>query len=106
MKMIVWLAGLLVMAAVVIGGPYYERSQMDKVYVPVTVHTGDTLSGICIKLAQQYGDDRDWREIVYYAQEHNGKKQFLQPGDRLVIELLVERGKCIEAEKKEEPPVR
>lgn len=91
-------AFLAILVAVMIAFPP-QAEQKKKIYVPYTVYAGDTLSDICIRLAEQYGDNRDWREIVYYASEQNGKPRYLQPGDKLVIELLVERGRQIENEK-------
>lgn len=98
MKKYMVAAFLAILVAVMIAFPP-EAEQHEKIYVPYTVYAGDTLSDICIRLAEQYGDNRDWREIVYYASEQNGKPRYLQPGDKLVIELLVERGKQIENEK-------
>lgn len=98
MKKYMVAAFLAILVAVMIAFPP-SAEQTEKIYVPYTVYAGDTLSDICIRLAEQYGDNRDWREIVYYASEQNGKPRYLQPGDKLVIELLVERGKQIENEK-------
>lgn len=98
MKKYMVAAFLAILVAVMIAFPP-EAEQTEKIYVPYTVYAGDTLSDICIRLAEQYGDERDWREIVYYASEQNGKPRYLQPGDKLVIELLVERGGQIENEK-------
>ena len=98
MKKYMVAAFLAILVAVMIAFPP-SAEQTEKIYVPYTVYAGDTLSDICIRLAEQYGDERDWREIVYYANEQNGKPRYLQPGDKLVIELLVERGKQIENEK-------
>lgn len=98
MKKYMVAAFLAILVAVMIAFPP-SAEQTEKIYVPYTVYAGDTLSDICIRLAEQYGDERDWREIVYYASEQNGKPRFLQPGDKLVIELLVERGRQIENEK-------
>lgn len=91
-------AFLVILVAVMIAFPP-EAEQHEKIYVPYTVHSGDTLSGICQSLAAHYGDERDWREIVYYANEQNGKPRYIQPGDKLVIELLVKRGEQLENEK-------
>ena len=98
MKKYLVAAFLAILVAVMIAFPP-SAEQTEKIYVPYTVYAGDTLSDICIRLAEQYGDERDWREIVYYASEQNGKPRYLQPGDKLVIELLVERGGQIENEK-------
>lgn len=98
MKKYMVAAFLAILVAVMIAFPP-EAEQQEKIYVPYTVYAGDTLSDICIRLAEKYGDSRDWREIVYYASEQNGKPRYLQPGDKLVIELLVERGGQIENEK-------
>ena len=98
MKKYMVAAFLAILVAVMIAFPP-QAEQKEKIYVPYTVYSGDTLSDICIRLAEKYGDKRDWREIVYYASEQNGKPRYLQPGDKLVIELLVERGKQIENEK-------
>ena len=98
MKKYMVAAFLAILVAVMIAFPP-SAEQTEKIYVPYTVYAGDTLSDICIRLAEQYGDERDWREIVYYASEQNGKPRHLQPGDKLVIELLVERGGQIENEK-------
>ena len=107
MKKYMVAAFLAILGAVMIAFPP-EAEQTEKIYVPYTVYAGDTLSDICIRLAEKYGDNRlaekygdnrDWREIVYYASEQNGKPRYLQPGDKLVIELLVERGRQIENEK-------
>lgn len=98
MKKYMVAAFLAILVAIMIAFPP-EAEQHEKIYVPYTVYSGDTLSGICQSLAAHYGDERDWREIVYYANEQNGKPRYLQPGDKLVIELLVKRGEQIENEK-------
>lgn len=60
------------------------------VTVPVTVKSGDTLYGIVIDLADQHGDERDIREIVYYAAVDNGKyNKDIFPGEVLNIKLEV-----------------
>lgn len=97
MKKYLVAAFLAFLVAIMIAFPP-NAEPADKILVPVTVHSGDTLSEICQRLAAEYGDERDWREIVYYAQEQNGIGRYIQPGDKLVIELLVERGRQIEGE--------
>lgn len=57
--------------------------------VPVVVYSGDTLDGICIRLAEKYGDERNYKEISWYAQEKNGVGEFIYPGQVLYIELEV-----------------
>ena len=88
MKKYVVAAFLAILVAVMIAfPPTGEPAQ--KISVPVTVYQGDTLSSICIDLAEKYGDSRDWREIVYYAKEQNNIGKYIQPGDKLIIELVV-----------------
>lgn len=57
--------------------------------VPVRVYSGDTLDGICIRLAEQYGDERNYKEISWYAQKKNGVDEFIYPGQVLYIDLEV-----------------
>lgn len=57
--------------------------------VPVKVYSGDTLDGICIRLAEKYGDERNYKEISWYAQKKNGVGEFIYPGQVLYIELEV-----------------
>ena len=80
---------LLAMAAIMAVYPPRAEPATTAIVVPVTVHTGDTLNSICIDLAEKYGDSRDWREIVYYAKEQNNIGKYIQPGDKLIIELVV-----------------
>ena len=92
MKKYIVAAFLAVLTAIMIAfPPSVEPAQ--KISVPVTVYQGDTLSSICIDLAEKYGDSRDWREIVYYAKEQNNIDKYIQPGDKLIIELVVENEK-------------
>ena len=88
MKKYMVAAFLAILVAVMIAFPP-EAEQHEKIYVPYTVYSGDTLSDICIDLAEKYGDSRDWREIVYYAKEQNNIGKYIQPGDKLIIELVV-----------------
>lgn len=57
--------------------------------VPVRVYAGDTLDGICIRLAEKYGDTRNYKEISYYAQKKNNIGRYIYPGQRLYIDLEV-----------------
>ncbi|PWM78635.1 MAG: hypothetical protein DBY32_03920 [Phascolarctobacterium sp.] len=90
---------LIMLAVMALYPPPAEPSE--KIYVPVTVHAGDTLGIICRELAATYGDERDWREIVYFVQKQNklNTREPIRPGDKLIVELLVERGKQLEKEK-------
>lgn len=83
-------AFLAILVAVMIAFPP-EAEQHEKIYVPYTVYSGDTLSDICIRLAEQYGDERDWREIVYDTRQHNNlpANDLIQPGDIILVELEV-----------------
>lgn len=80
---------IILVAVMIVFPPTGEPAQ--KISVPVTVHTGDTLKSICQELAAAYGDTRDWREITYYAQKQNNKWDVIYPGDKLIIELVVEK---------------
>lgn len=91
-------AFLIVLVAVMIAFPPSAEPAKTTITVPVTVHTGDTLNSICSELAASYGDERDIREITYYVQKQNNKWGNIYPGDKLVVELLVERGAQIEKE--------
>lgn len=57
--------------------------------VPVVVYSGDTLDGICIRLAEKYGDERSYKEISWYAQKKNGVGKFIYSGQVLYIDLEV-----------------
>lgn len=68
------------------------QGQTQSIIVPVTVKAGDTLDGIIIRLADQYGDGRDYREIRYYAAEDNDKhNKNIFPGEVLKIRLEVQK---------------
>lgn len=59
--------------------------------VPVTVLTGDTLNGICSRMALKYGDVRsDLREITYSVKQLNGKtNSAVYAGETIIVELVV-----------------
>ena len=57
--------------------------------VPVTVYEGDSIDGICIELAEKYGDTRNYKEISYYAQKKNNVGRYIYPGQKLYIDLEV-----------------
>lgn len=98
-KLCVLACALLAMAAIMAMYPPRAEPATTAIVVPVTVHTGDTLNSICSELAKAYGDKRDLREITYYVQKHNNKWDAILPGDKLAVELLVERGAQLEKEK-------
>ena len=83
MKKYIIAAFLAVLTAIMIAFPPSVEPAKTTISVPVTVHTGDTLKG----------DTRDWREITYYAQKQNNKWDVIYPGDKLVIELVIENEK-------------
>lgn len=101
-KGILYSVAMLLALAFVIWHPYYVRSQMERVRVPVTIYTGDTLYSICWKLIDEYGDPRDIDEVVWYAAKQNGLEYTgLQPGQKIYVEVLVNPEMA-----KKEPPVR
>lgn len=88
LKLIVY-SGLLLFLILFFGSC---RGKTQSIIVPVTVKAGDTLDGIVIKLADQYGDARDYREIRYYATEENDKhNKNIFPGEVLNIRLEVQK---------------
>lgn len=93
MKKYIVAAFLAVLTAIMIAFPPSVEPAKTTISVPVTVHSGDTLKSICQELAAAYGDTRDWREITYYAQKQNNKWDVIYPGDKLVIELVIENEK-------------
>lgn len=84
-------ATVIIFAALVFVG--CNSNSVHKIVVPVTVQQGDTLDGICIKLADEYGDERNYKEIVYYAQVQNHVQRFIYPGQTLFVELEVPQSK-------------
>ena len=86
MKKLLMVPLMLVLAAFALSWPFQEP---EKVQVPVTVTSGDTLFNICGELKAEYGDKRNIQEIVYYARKQNGLqgKKYIYAGDRLVIEI-------------------
>lgn len=65
----------------------------EEVIVPVIVKSGDTLDSIIIRTADQYGDDRDYREIRSQVRRDNGKESsaYIFPGEALNIRLQVKK---------------
>lgn len=89
-KGFLYTVAMLLTLAFVVWHPYYVRSQMERVRVPVTIYTGDTLYSICWKLIDEYGDPRDIDEVVWYAAKQNGLEYTgLQPGQKIYVEVLL-----------------
>ena len=86
-------ATVIICAALVFVGCNSNSNNVHKIVVPVTVQQGDALDGICIKLADEYGDERNYKEIVYYAQVQNHVQRFIYPGQTLFVELEVPQSK-------------
>ena len=58
------------------------------VSVPTTVHYGQTLWGICERVADEYNDTRDIREIVYETAAHNGiKGGMVYAGQKIEVQI-------------------
>lgn len=88
LKLIIF-CGLLLFAMIFFSS---RHGQTQSITVPVTIKNGDTLYEIVIDLANQYGDERDIREIMYYAAEENDKhNKNIFPGEVLKIRLEVEK---------------
>lgn len=88
MKLYLKIFAVIMAAAFLIGCATEGKA---KIVVPVVVRQGDTLDSICIRIADEHGDVRDYREIVYYAQKQNDIRRFIHPGDVIMIELEVEK---------------
>lgn len=68
------------------------HGQTQSITVPVTVKAGDTLDRLIIKLADQYGDTRDYREIRCQVKHDNQKSDSsIFPGEVLNIRLEVQK---------------
>lgn len=61
--------------------------------VTVTVHTGDTLWGICDRVGNRYNPKQDVREIIYYARKQNrfDTNLLILPGQKLIIPVEVKK---------------
>ena len=51
-----------------------QNQKNNTISVPVVVHQGQTLWTICEREAQNVGDTRDIREIIYETAAHNNIK--------------------------------
>lgn len=81
---------LIVLMITTLALGFAGQQKTKTVSVPVVVHSGDTLDGIVLKLADKYGDERDYRVIRHYAIKDNKISQCLiYPGDLLNIRLEV-----------------
>lgn len=78
---------LIILAGWYAAGALFTETKT--ITVPVRVYSGDTLDGICIELAEKYGDTRNYKEISYYAQKKNGVQNLIHPGQVLYIDLEV-----------------
>lgn len=85
------IAVIFIALAVLAGCCIAKALELDTktITVPALVYTGDTLDGICICLAEKYGDTRNYKEISYYAQKKNNIGRFIYPGQKLFIDLKV-----------------
>ena len=82
------IAGLLVAASAwYAAGALFPDTKT--ITVPVVVYSGDSIDGICIALAERYGDARNYKEISYYAQKKNNIGRDIYPGQKLYIDLEV-----------------
>ena len=59
--------------------------------VSVVVKHGDCLQDIICDLQQQYGDQRDWREIAHKISESHNIKKWIYPGQKLIVPLEIKR---------------
>lgn len=87
-----FLIAVIFIALAVSAGCYIAKTlepDTKTITVPAVVYTGDTLDGICIRLAEKYGDMRNYKEISYYAQKKNNIGRFIYPGQKLFIDLKV-----------------
>ena len=59
------------------------------VSVPVVVHEGQTLWTICEREAQNVGDTRDLREIIYETAAHNNiKSGMVYAGQQIEVRVI------------------
>ena len=78
---------LIILAGWCAAGALFPETKT--ITVPVTVYEGDSIDGICIELAEKYGDTRNYKEISYYAQKKNNIGRYIYPGQKLYIDLEV-----------------
>lgn len=78
---------LIILAGWYAAGALFPETKT--ITVPVTVYEGDSINGICIELAEKYGDTRNYKEISYYAQKKNNIGRYIYPSQKLYIDLEV-----------------
>lgn len=86
------LIAVIFIALAVSAGCYIAKTlepDTKTITVPAVVYAGDTLDGICIRLAEKYGDMRSYKEISWYAQKKNNIERYIYPGQKLYIDLEV-----------------
>ena len=87
-KTIVLILTLLVPLIVSLSAAQNQKN--NTISVPVVVHEGQTLWTICEREAQNVGDTRDIREIIYETAAHNKiKSGAIYAGQ--TIEIVVQR---------------
>lgn len=83
----------IIFAALAVASGCYIAKELEPdtktITVPAVVYSSDTLDGICIRLAEEYGDTRSYKEISWYAQKKNNIGRFIYPGQKLCIDLEV-----------------
>lgn len=87
-----FLIAVIFIALAVSAGCYIAKTlepDAKTITVPAVVYAGDTLDGICIRLAEKYGDARSYKEISWYAQKKNNIERYIYPGQKLYIDLEV-----------------
>lgn len=87
-----FLIAVIFIALAVAAGCYIAKTlepDTKTITVPAVVYSGDTLDGICIRLAKKYGDARNYKEISYYAQKKNNIGRYIYPGQKLYIDMEV-----------------
>ena len=85
------LAVMLILLGAILSGFYAIQERKQTVDVVVTVHTKDTLWGICEREAALAKDTRDLREVIYETCVANDIKDggAINPGQ--VIKVRVQR---------------
>ena len=87
-----FLIAVIFIALAVSAGCYIAKTlepDTKTITVPAVVYSGDTLDGVCIRLAEKYGDTRSYKEISWYAQKKNNIERYIYPGQKIYIDLEV-----------------